>query len=75
MTRPMTQLQLVIRLSINCVAACDAGDHKEASRLMRIRDEEYKQLGPLDAQVFRDWAFYRLTDAEEKSLLATGAPS
>lgn len=51
----VTQLQLVIRLSINCVAALDAGDRAEFSRLMRLRDAEYINLDPFDAMIFRRW--------------------
>jgi hypothetical protein len=51
----VTHLQLVIRLSIHCSAAADAGDWPEASRLMRIRDEEYQKLDAQSAAVFRRW--------------------
>ena len=47
----MTQLQLVIRLSINCVAAFDADDWPEARRLMRVRDEEYLHLKVLSCML------------------------
>jgi hypothetical protein len=69
----VTTLQLTVKLSILCVAAFDAGDHKEASRLMRERDALYLELDWFDARVFRAWP--NMTKAQLDALLATGSPS
>lgn len=69
----MTQLQLVIRLSINCVAALDSGDREEGHRLMRLRDDEYMNLDPFEAIAFRHWP--DLTKEQLAAVLSSEEPS
>lgn len=59
----MTQLQIVIQLSMNCVEALDRDDWQEGRRLMRLRDKEYLGLNYSDARMFAHWV-----DMSEKDL-------
>ena len=69
----MTKLQLTVKLSMLCVAACEAGDHRESSRLMKERDALYLQLDWYEASVFRSWP--EMTKEQLDALLATEEPS
>jgi hypothetical protein len=69
----VTTLQLTVKLSMLCVAACDAGDYTEARRLMRERDAIARELDADEQRVFGAWP--EMTKAQLDALLATGAPS
>jgi hypothetical protein len=66
----VSDLQRAITLSARCVAACDAKDWTEASRIMRVRDALLLTLAADDQQTFRDWAFGRMTEGEVAAVLA-----
>ncbi len=71
----MTNLQLCIKLSNLCVAALDAGDREETRRLMKLRDDLYLTLTPIDAFTFSMERSCNMSPEQVEALMDCDLPS